>query len=280
MRAFFQSLHEQKAGNDPQEYEDSWGVADGNSKRAYLVPQLFGQQSIDDFGISDFVLKSDQLSLAIADGATDSIFSKEWADLLVKQFNDSPSTDLDTLRKNVSRASRIWKRIARKRPMPWYVEEKVRKGAFCTFLGLRIAATRSVLGELSSIALGDCCLFQIRNRDLIACFPFTRPEDFGNTPSLLSTDFRYNDRIWPAVTTYHGFWRMGDTFLLMTDALAQWFMKGLFEGQEPWHALPSFSEHESNRQFTQWISDLRQSKLIRNDDVTLLVLKVFQDEAA
>jgi hypothetical protein len=277
MRILFQSFHQQKAGNDPQEYEDSWSISD--AKKTSLA-SLFGQLSLEDFEVSHPAITSSQLSLAIADGATESIFAKEWANLLVEQFRDSASADLDTLRKNVIQASRIWKRIVKRRSMPWYAEEKAKQGAFCTFLGLKISQISSLLGEVNAIGLGDCCLFQIRNRDLITSFPFMRPENFGNTPALLSSDLKYNEQVWPLVRICRGLWRVGDTFLLMTDALAQWFMAEVIDGQEPWNVVSSFAEDENNRSFNEWISDLRKSKLMKNDDVTLLVLKVLRDEVA
>jgi len=280
MRVLFHSLYQQKEGNDPQEYEDYWGILDKHLATGYLPSKFFDNIVTQESDFAPAILEQDFLSVALADGATESIFSREWARLLVDEFNDSSSTSLEALKRNVTRSLRVWKRITRSRPLPWYAEEKVKLGAFCTFLGIKLSPINSVLGELNAIALGDSCLFQIRGKTLTECFPFITPEEFGNNPGLLSTNPQYNERVWPAIVRHRGFWKTGDMLLLMTDALAQWFMRRVMEGEEPWNTLALFTEEADSEQFTQWVGKLRESKLIKNDDVTLLVLRVLENEIA
>jgi hypothetical protein len=70
-----------------------------------------------------------------------------------------------------------------------------------------------------------------------------------------------------------GRWQIGDTFYLLTDALAFWFLREIETGQKPLGILRNF-ERGKSRSFGKWISHLRENKFIRNDDVTLLTIKI------
>jgi hypothetical protein len=64
-------------------------------------------------------------------------------------------------------------------------------------------------------------------------------------------------------------------FFLMTDALASWFFQEYENGGKPWEIIGENTIDKSS--FTNWIEQLRENKIIRNDDVTLLVLTILGD---
>jgi hypothetical protein len=255
LRVRYRPLSEQKAGNDPSENED------------WFEPRI----------ATDGILESDIVVVTLVDGASDCVFSKLWAHVLAGEFyemSSASSVGIETLQKSVRRGARMWKRFVKKETLPWYAAEKARRGAYATLIGACLTSS----GEVKAISLGDTVLAQIRNDELTATFPEMKPEDFGNNPNLLSTDDTYNRKVWSGISTHEGTWHTGDRFLFMTDALAQWFLTQASKNERPWNTLAAFG-HDENEQFPQWVATLRDSKLIRNDDVTLLTLEVVSDDS-
>ena len=94
--------------------------------------------------------------------------------------------------------------------------------------------------------------------------------DFGNQPGLIGS------RGGPAVEPVHavGTLRPGDRLLLLTDALAQWFLQTQEGGDQ---AVKGFSavlcSDQPDEAFIAWIEQLRDKNGLRNDDVTLLAVE-------
>ena len=71
-----------------------------------------------------------------------------------------------------------------------------------------------------------------------------------------------------------------DRLLLMTDALAQWFLLRTEQGGdalEEIHGLLAESDPETA--FAGWIAERRRDQSLRNDDVTLAVIDVMEADA-
>ena len=69
-----------------------------------------------------------------------------------------------------------------------------------------------------------------------------------------------------------GRWRPGDRFLLMTDALAQWFLRRNEQGERPAAEIAELlGAADPAAAFADWIERMRAQDL-RNDDVTLGVI--------
>jgi hypothetical protein len=67
--------------------------------------------------------------------------------------------------------------------------------------------------------------------------------------------------------------KVKDRFLLMTDALAQWFLREYEAGKAPWEVIePILAESAGKEAFVSWVRELRDSQGLRNDDVTLVVV--------
>jgi len=106
---------------------------------------------------------------------------------------------------------------------------------------------------------------------VLRAFPLERAEQFNNRPSLLSSVARANAGVWSQVATVDGDLQEKDRLLLMTDALAQWFLVEAEMGRRPWAALAKVTTPE---QFTAYIDCLRAGGALRNDDVTLVSVEV------
>jgi hypothetical protein len=64
-----------------------------------------------------------------------------------------------------------------------------------------------------------------------------------------------------------GDWQTEDVLYLMTDALAQWFLKAAEDRRRPWEALRDIQARDH---FASWVEQLRAAGEMRNDDVTLI----------
>jgi hypothetical protein len=212
-------------------------------------------------------------TFAIADGATDSSFAGLWAQLLVEEFVRAPALDwarwLPPLQQR-------WQDRVGKQALPWYAEAKLRHGAFATFLGVLIDGADVLGGKCwHAVAVGDCCLFQIRERRLYGVFPNFCAEDFSNQPNLVGS--RTPPKILldkKRLQTQTSAWQEGDQLWLMTDALAKWFLVQEEAGQDPCASVERVLRTASSQDFTAWIDALRDARAIRDDDVTLLAVNL------
>jgi len=241
-----------KKGNAPEECEDS--ISFGIWKRKRLARS--------------------GLNVAIADGATESSFSKEWSDLLTKSFCRSDLPHPDGLLQNLPGLRIQWEAMITEKTLPWYAQEKAEKGAYSAFLGLSINLEDHSYG---AIAVGDCCLFQVRNEMVISNFPILLSSEFGNNPylvsskSLMNTDLESNIRITGKDIM------KGDTLFLMSDAMSDWFMSGNEMSQHPWEILKTFKKGKSpdKDKLSAWLEEQRIKKDIKNDDVVLSIIEFY-----
>lgn len=235
------AFHIQKDGNLPDEYEDAYDFNEENS--------LF----------------------ALADGASESVYSGRWAKILVTAFTSTPfdiRKTADDFLNWLEPLQKQWREEIDWSNLRWYVEEKARRGAFSTFLALQIRPTQS--GKtIDSIAIGDTCLFVVRNNNLVSAFPVNDVSDFGNTPDLLCSYERYNSIIRKELHTFTTDIDRGDLIVMASDALAKWILEGSQNGNLPWSVLQDIDDQP---EFEEFIGCLKESKKIRNDDVTVAIV--------
>jgi hypothetical protein len=204
---------------------------------------------------------------AVADGATESAQSGLWAKLLVEAF----------VKEEIAPGwpdwiiplQRLWAENAQMpdpESMPWFLEGRYRDGAFATFLGLALDDFR-----WRALAIGDSCLFQVRDDELLVAFPLTQASDFDNTPWLVGSRLPTDDIPARQARRLEGEWRPGDRLYLMTDALSHWFLSSLESGNKPWLEL-DFLGGKNEQVFADWVAQLRSERVLKNDDTTLVVV--------
>ena len=210
----------------------------------------------------------DKSRFAVADGATETSFSGPWAKQLVRAFTKGDlSVPLEIGQLKPLQAD-WWENNVRRRPLPWYAEEKANSGAFAAFVGLEFLKENSESRTENiwrATAVGDSCLIHVRENEMKA-FPVTDSASFNNHPNLLSSTAGFNENEEDLIKTATGSWRCDDLFLLMTDALACWFLKECEQGNSPWNRLRDLDTDDS---FKQLVVNLRTARQIKNDDVTL-----------
>ncbi len=194
---------------------------------------------------------------AVADGATESIFSGAWAGRLVEGMVEIRATTTHAFGDALSDWQAEWREAVRLRTQerPWYVAAKATEGAFAAVLGLSLHAD----GRWRALSVGDCCLFHVRDGDLLESWPYEAPDAFTNRPALVPSR---PDREETAPETTTGTWRPTDRFVLATDAVAAWLMRD----RSP--SVARLNEEE----VPGTLEAARADGLLRNDDTTLLVL--------
>lgn len=211
---------------------------------------------------------------AVADGATETSFSDIWAGLLVRAYCKGYFTG-SRLTKVLPKLRGSWSKELETKELPWYAEEKVRQGAFSSLLGLTLLCNEGMHGKgtWQALAIGDSCLCQIRSNSLIEAFPISQSSEFTSRPKLLGSKHR-SPAYDVVAETRIGDWEEGDSFYLMTDALAQWFLCESERGAKPWRVLGDLDTIDQPLPFDEWIGSLRGERLMRNDDVTLLRITI------
>jgi serine/threonine protein phosphatase PrpC len=203
---------------------------------------------------------------AIADGASESSYSGLWAKLLAETFvaANRPWGGFDWL----DGPRLLWSAEVDGQQLEWYGEMKREQGAYSTLLGLGLQQpTGDHAGRWQALAVGDSCLIRVRNGD--RAFPLTKAVDFNNQPQLLGS----RPGPSPELAIARGTSEPGDRLLLMTDALAHWFLLDCEKKGRPWMDVERLlTERQAEGAFAVWVDKLRDRGELRNDDVTLLVV--------
>jgi serine/threonine protein phosphatase PrpC len=210
---------------------------------------------------------------AVADGASASAFARLWAQLLVRAYV-SGGLAAETIQADLAPLQQRWSADVERRDLPWYALEQARRGAFAALIGLTLNENRT----WSALAVGDACLFLVRDGQLHTALPLSDPDAFGNLPLLLGSRAAANARLVAegAVVNVEGEWEPGDTFLLMSDALAASFLAQ----SRSCSVLQVLAFQRTARGFRRWVRSLRAERRLRNDDVSLVWLELPVDAAA
>ena len=243
------------AGNSPEEYEDAFQVAIPDSREA------------PDGGVA---------LAAVADGASESAFAGEWARALVECFASRPP-DLgrltgESLQEWLVAPRESWRGQVPWDRVPWHGEAKARAGAFATLLGLTVEAEPGDGSRLRwrAVAVGDSCLFLVRDGRLAVSFPLEGAAEFGNAPALVCSNAARAAPAWDDVSLRGGRCEAGDLFILASDALCRWFLERDAAGERPWEALAALGPPD----WEAWVDGQRRAGLIRNDDTTFVAMEV------
>jgi hypothetical protein len=216
-----------------------------------------------------YAVNPDSGRFAVADGAAESSFANVWARLLVSGF--VRITEGKTAGSWLAPLQRRWAAQVNDLELPWYAEEKRDLGAFATLLGLTIRPPQNEQGgRWTAVAIGDSCLFQVRHERLLGAFPLNHAADFGNQPPLIGSR-AVPSSVVGLLKQARGQWQPGDRFYLMTDALAQWFLRRCEADHKP-SVASRLAEPEPA--LATYMERLRDQNEMKNDDITLLSIDV------
>jgi hypothetical protein len=240
MKVVCQTLWLPKRGNSEEEYEDAAAPAEPLSE------------------------DTDEFRCAVADGATETSFSRLWAQLLVDGF--VANTDCEELKAK-------WHESIADKPLPWYAEQKAESGAYAALVGLTIKQVKRSGGTWKAEAIGDSCLIHVRGSDVLERFPLKHSDEFNSTPALLSSNEDDGLEHDEEFTFIEGEWRKGDIFYLLSDAIARWVYKRQEDYSDAAFWLKSMKSQNDLKEFVdvqRELMDAESRPLMRNDDVTLM----------
>ena len=246
--------------------------------RRFQTPKAGNRpEDCEDASLVSYQYTGGPAKIALCDGASESAFAREWAQILARAFAYSP-LDLSCLGDLslglwLKQPQAEWNRAVPWERIPWHGEAKTRAGAMATLLGLTVAQTPNPSGAFpwQAVAVGDCCLFVVRDDALALSFPLEDSGQFNNTPSLICSNPANNAGLWRRVRQLDGECQADDVILLASDALACWILQQHESGDKPWETLLSL---DSSQQWKIWLQTQRSQRAMRNDDTTLIAVKV------
>lgn len=205
---------------------------------------------------------------AIADGASDSIFSNIWAQNLVDSFTKSTVPlryRKKLVRSLLSQSREKWFNSIEWNDLKWFVKNKAVKGSFSTFLGIEIRK-RGNNYHYNGVTVGDSCLFTL-NEELFS-FPMKQASEFNITPNLMWSGYGspFNEEYkwdFPKLTSFDGNLLPGDSIILATDSISKWILE---DGANRYRFLLESPDPMEK------IEELLQAREMRNDDITLAII--------
>jgi len=202
---------------------------------------------------------------AISDGATESAFSRLWADLLTRAFVEHRSSKRD-----LAALSRAWAAEVWSRDLPWNVQAKASNGAHASLLGAIIRSRPDGRWRASMTIIGDSCAFAIsEDGRLKRAVPYTRPDDFDRRPYLLSTDPVHRNRGLQHRRLARVRFGPNDHLLLCTDAVGRWILGA---EREQLIRLVSIADSSNREHFDRWFVEERAAERLNDDDSTVVVI--------
>ncbi|MDP6445049.1 MAG: protein phosphatase 2C domain-containing protein [Pirellulaceae bacterium] len=211
---------------------------------------------------------------AIADGASSSLFSGSWAKILTRGVVGNPPdvSDREGFAAWLDELRELWREPIDDSVLAWHQKPKLQDGAHSTLLWIQLTATAAG-AQMTSFAIGDCCLFHFRDGKPLRAFPLEKSNLFDATPDMLGSVSKEE-----TPTTFQHLadeCRHGDILALCTDALAVWTLGELEAGRDlDWGEFWAMTPDE----FEERITELRADDAIRFDDTTLLLLKIVEGE--
>lgn len=214
---------------------------------------------------------------AIADGVTSGIFSRQWAKILTRAAVEKwpDPSDKEQFPAWLVDLRTQWEAEIDTSGLAWYQRAKLREGGFSTLVWMRLLNN----DELSDgpeesaaevMAIGDSCLFHVRDDELLESFPLDASHEFDTSPLVLgSVDLNRDDQL--QFERLEISCRTNDLFVLCTDAVAAWALERQEQGDAvPWSSYWDMSPED-------WVSEvceLRMHSKMRYDDATVLLLRV------
>lgn len=222
-----------------------------------------------------FAIGTDKNCFAIADGVGESLFPYDWAELVCEDFIANPNLFCENnklVRENALIEAWNQKRDERTANLTetelFLFEMGLEKADFaaCTFVGLSIDKK-----QWQSLALGDSYLFVLdKNLEIIESVASQKGEEFSNFPEYFASQAEKNHGKTIKVC---GDINKVTYFLLLTDAISDWFIKVDTEKRKE---LLAISDMQS---FHSLVNKERENGNMKDDDTTAVIIEVVHDDS-
>ena len=199
---------------------------------------------------------------AVADGATESYGARKWARYLATSWVSSTSRGADD-------AAYLTVSVG---AMQQEKTAKAEQGSFAAVLGVAFLSLESGYGYWEAVSVGDCCLVHLRADGSKTSFPLEDPDQFGSHPSEIGSAIHSHETLLPFVRRSASTLLPDDILLLMTDAIAQWYLRYCFPDAS---AAAEFQSAltDGREAVAQLIERERLLGRLRNDDVAVLRIR-------
>ena len=170
------------------------------------------------------------LVIAVADGATEAVYSRLWARKLVEAAGpDWPLLSDDDLSKQLVQTGKEFSPFGAGGDVPWFVRNKYKtQGSQAALLVVRVVRSESADSfHVRAVSAGDCCLIVFKASGEVLSFPVHSSAEFGVNPVLLGN-------LIPQPSKYdrwEGQVEPGDMILVATDAVSLWALQAIERGQ-------------------------------------------------
>jgi serine/threonine protein phosphatase PrpC len=243
--------------------------------QAFSVPKVGHQERENEDAVA---FDAREGWLAVADGATEASYSREWAEILAESLTPATSRTarmLDSLFPQrrlgpvVADLQQKWHEMVpweRLEALGWLFVEKAQQGALATFLALRIVENQ----EWVAMGIGDCNLFVVDDQGKVRLsVPAQSAAEFGTSPSLVPSVpgpqvKQALDSLWRKT----GKWKPRERMVVCTDAVAAYLLHTEQRGRS---AIKSLIRVRSTEEFAEWVNEARMAGM-RNDDSTVAIV--------
>jgi hypothetical protein len=240
--------------------------------RAFLTHKL--SESYKDCQDSFDILVHNK-AIAIADGISQSIFPKIWADLLTHHFVRNPTVlflqeeDVDAIR-NKWHEQVAEVRLEKERqndPYLWKLDENLASGrsAGATFLGLWFEEN-----NWTCLVLGDSCLVAVSENNEITEIMSSKSEGevFDNYPDYLDSSRLISQK--GESKLFHGELTGSEKLFLVTDAFSDYLFRKREEND--FAVVDALMKIQDQVEFEELVFALRREGMT-NDDTTLVIVE-------
>lgn len=236
--------------------------------RQILLPKSDSDSSEceDSIGIDEQTCR-----FAVVDGATEAFDARNWAQRLAHNWvrSDSavtPEAFHDWVAAEGLALHSSWNQLS----LPWYAEEKARKGSFAAFVGVELDLQADE-PSWKAIALGDACLLHCRNGALVKSLPVANSAGFNSAPMLVASDPGIYKTSAESLVIESGSCENNDVLFLVSDAAAAWYLER-FE-QNDFSDVFQYNDEPAAANFFE---NERRAGRIRNDDIAVMRLQIQQ----
>lgn len=241
--------------------------------RAYITHKL--KENFSDCQ-DRFSINPDTKSVAVADGMSQSIFQKIWANLLTNQYvrhKEWVPNEPNTIELSYLWFKEVEKNLEEQKQRgidPFRAENRIAegKGACATLVGLRFDDHKWTCD-----VLGDSSLIEINASTGEICNIYSSQEgEYDNYPDYFDS---VNGKLYGKLRAFSGELAKGTILLLVSDPFTEYINRFKQNG-EPF-PIKKMLEVASHEQYEAYVDALRKEGM-HNDDSTLVIIEYDGDD--
>lgn len=213
---------------------------------------------------------------AVADGATEAFDASSWARLLAEGWvaAEPPVLTREAFGAWVAAQGAALHATWEGRQLPWYAEEKMRRGSFAAFVGVQFELAGAAAARWTCVALGDSCLIQRRGPAVSVALPLDDPARFTTSPVLVPSRSELHEHALAQTRIEQGTCEQGDVLWLLSDAAAEWFLRLAADRAAALDELEELLATDRAGAIVALFQRERRARRIKDDDVAVVRIQL------